>query len=373
MTVKSVFQASLLGGLAVSFSAAKPLCVIGNGTENASQKLADPAYGPIPGEDSVYNNYFGVDPPFPGYLRDAVLPTKRGPPGVDDQVWQNLLSAEWIIFDFYQKAVETFNATAFVAAGYPNTTYQRIQEIRNNEAGHLRIFQNMISPTSVKPGACEHAYPYYDVTSFLALVTVLEISSMAFLTGLVQQAKLPSSQGAFLAIAEVETRHEVWSLIEIWGENPFGGPADTVFPYANEILDTTNAFIVPGSCPKENPVYPSPRQGLPALSAAKDTASLLPGSTIELTFPDPANQPKFAAGKQYYGVFFHAVSNYSVPIDTADFPAKPITVTIPKNFETKGVIVAALADTPGAPTKETIVAGPAVILEQPAALGTALL
>ncbi|KAI0883219.1 ferritin-like domain-containing protein [Annulohypoxylon maeteangense] len=371
MAVRSLFQACLLSPLVSVVSAGPALGKIGSFVQ--TQKLSDPNYGPKPGQDPLFSTYYGVEAPFPGNLRDAVLPTKTGPPGEDDQVWQNLLAAEWIIFDFYQKAVESFNATSFVAAGYPNTTYQRIQEIRNNEAGHLRIFQNQISPTSVKPGGCEYQYPFYDAVSFLALATVLEISSMAFLTGLVQQAKLPSSQGAMLAIAETEARHEVWSLIEIWKQNPFGGPADTTFPYANQILDSTNGYIVPGSCPLENPPFPNPRQNLPSLSAAKGTVSLTPGSNIALNFTNPENQPTFAKGKDYYAVFFHGVYNVSVPIDTKDWPEKEIYVTIPEQFETKGVIVAVVADAEGAPTEETVVAGPGVILEQPAALATKLL
>ncbi|KAI4865047.1 ferritin-like domain-containing protein [Hypoxylon rubiginosum] len=371
MAIRSLFQACLLTPL-VSLTAAKPIQGrIGSFAE--TQKLADPGYGPVPGQDPLFSSYYGKDAPFPAYLSDVVLPTKIGPPGEDDQVWQNLLSAEWIIFNFYQQAVEAFNTSSFIKAGMPNTTYQRIQEIRNNEAGHLRIFQNQISATSLKPGACEYQFPFYDPISFLALVTVLEVSSMAFLTGLVQDATLPSSQAAMLAIAEVETRHEVWSLMEIWKTNPFAGPADTVFPYANQILDTTGAFIVPGSCPKLNPVYPSPRQGLPALSAASDTTSLIPGSNIGLNFTDPTNQPSFAAGTQYYAVFFHGVANISVPVNTTAWPAQEIRVTIPKQFETKGVIVAVVADTPGAPTTDSVVAGPGIILEQPAELAVELI
>ncbi|KAI2608688.1 ferritin-like domain-containing protein [Hypoxylon fragiforme] len=371
MSIRSLFQACLLSPLA-SVALAKPL-VGRSGTFAESQRLADPSYGPIPGQDPVFSTYYGVEAPFPGNLKDPILPTKQGPPGVDDQVWQNLLSAEWIIFSFYQQAVEAFNETSFIKAGMPNSTYKRIQEIRNNEAGHLRIFQTLISPTSIKPGGCKYQFPFYDPISFLALVTVLEVSSMAFLTGLVQQTQLATSQGAMIAIAETEARHEVWSLIEIWKTNPFGGPSDTTFPYANQILDTTTAFIVPGSCPKLNPQYPSPRQGLPALSATHDTKSLTPGSTIGLNFTDPTNQPQFASGQDYYAVFFHGIANISVPINTTGFPEEIIRVTIPKEFETKGVIAAVIADTPGAPTKETVVAGPGIILEQPAELATQLI
>ncbi|KAK8110464.1 uncharacterized protein PG998_006921 [Apiospora kogelbergensis] len=351
-----------LGAIALS----KPVAPVRSAAFLEAQKLADPSYGPVPGQDPIFNTYWGKAPtPHPAY--------QEGPPGVDDQVWQNLLAAEWIIFEFYQQAVEMFNESSFIAAGMPNTTYERVKEIRNNEAGHLRIFQNQISETSVKPGACKYQFPYKDPQSFLALGTVLEISSMAFLTGLVQQVKLNTAKGAMLAIAETETRHEVWALMDIWKVNPLGGPSDTVFPYANEVLGSTGSLVVPGSCPKENPEYPSPNQHLPNLGASKNTKSLAPGSTIDLAFGDPTNQPKFAKGKQYYAVFFHGVANISVPIETCDWPQKNITVTIPPQFEEKGVIAAVVADTPGAPTKETVIAGPGIILEQPEPLGVKLL
>ncbi|KAK4163349.1 hypothetical protein QBC43DRAFT_355095 [Cladorrhinum sp. PSN259] len=342
-----------------------------------AQKLADPTYGPIPGESDLYNYYWGTDRPFPGNISDPIFPTRHGPPGPDDWTWQNLLSAEWLIFEFYQQGIEAFTPEDFARAGMPNTTYRRLMEIRNNEAGHLRIFQNQISPTSIKPGRCRYKFPFTEPVGYLALMTVLEISSMAFLTGLVQQPTISMGKGAMLAIAEVETRHEAWALIDIWKADPFGGPSDTVFPYANEVLDSTNAFIVPGSCPPENPEFPHPRQRLPALSAGVDTNSLTPGSNISLHFPgDVSNQPRFDSHRQYYAVFFHGVLNVSVPIDTrGHYPGsgKDIWVTIPASFETKGVIVACIADEVGAPRKESVVAGPAVILEQPEKLAVALL
>ncbi|KAF9772862.1 hypothetical protein IL306_009405 [Fusarium sp. DS 682] len=338
-----------------------------------AQRLADPNYGPIPAESPLYSTYRGKAPPFPGNITDPILPTKKGKPGTDDMVWQNLLSAEWIIFSFYQQGVEAFNKTSFIKAGYPNTTYYRIQEIRDNEAGHLRIFQDLISETSLKPGACKYQYPFHDPESFLALATFIEISSMAFLTGLVQMAKLPSSQGAMTAIAATETRHEAWSLIDIWNVNPFAGPADTVFPYANQILDLTNGFVIQGSCPKENPAYPNPRQGLPSLNVRPIHKTVTPGSTIAFNFTDNDTLPKFKKNCQYYTAFFHGPWNITVPIDTKDWPEKKIIdVRIPDAFESRGIIIAVVTDTVGAPTKDTVLAGPAIILQQPAKLGAEL-
>ncbi|KAI9150095.1 hypothetical protein HJFPF1_09850 [Paramyrothecium foliicola] len=363
-TLFYIFTLSALAGKAAAVSI--------NVQPGDAQNLADSNYGPIPGQDPIYSDYKGEDPTFPGNIRDAVLPTAEGPPGVDDIVWQNLLSAEWVIFEFYQQGVEAFDSSSFVEAGYPNHTFDAIMEIRNNEAGHLRIFQGQISPTSVKPGACKYHFPYYDALSFLALATILEISSMAFLTGLVQTAKLPASHGAMVAIAEVETRHEVWALLDIWKTNPFAGTSDTVFPYATEILDLTNHYVVPGSCPDANPVFPTPRQNLPAVTPEKGTKSLQPGSTIALNFSDPTNQPHFKHDSDYFATFFHGPTNISVPIETSNWPEEPIQAQIPAAFESKGVIILVISDAAGAPSAESIVAGPNFLLLQPAELGIAL-
>ena len=135
--------------------------------------------------------------------------TSTDPVGEDDVLFQNLLSAEWAVYSFYQQGVEAFNQSVFIDLGLPNTTYQRITEIRDNEAGHLRIFQDSISSASIKPGACRYEYGFADAMEFLALQNIIEISSMVFLTGLVQQAKALSTMGALVAIGETESRHEV--------------------------------------------------------------------------------------------------------------------------------------------------------------------
>jgi len=333
----------------------------------APLQLSDPSYGPIPGESPLYSTYTGTAAPFPGNVTGAILNTTSGPPGEDDLLFQNLLAAEHVIFAFYQQGVERFNATAFTDAGYLNTTYERIQQIRDNEAGHLRIFQDQISTNSIKPGPCQYNYPFTDPASYLALQTIIEVSSMAFLTGLELQAKLDISKAALVAIAATESRHNTWALIDNYNTNPFAGPSDTIFPYANEILDSTNVWVVEGSCPAENPVYPSPRQSLPPISVGTGTKSLAPGSSLTFNFTNPANQPHFASGKDYYAVFFHGLTNITVPFDT-----NAHTATIPARFEALGVIIAVIADEEGAPTKQNVLAGPLILTESPSVLAEGL-
>ena len=183
---------------------------------------------------------------------------------------------------------------------------------------------------------------------------------MTFLTGLVLQANTNVSKGALVAIAETEARHEVWHLIDIWKANPFSGPADTSFPYANELLDLTNDFVIPGSCPSQNPLYPNLRQNLPQFVVAANSSSLLPGAGVTFVFSSAANVPNFEAGREYWAVFYHGLDVISVPFDV-----KTNSTVIPSVFERKGVYLVVIADQQGAPTLGSVVAGPLNIFEQP--------
>jgi hypothetical protein len=331
--------------------------------------LSDPSVGPIPGESSLYSDYRGKAPPFPANQSAPVPATATGPPGPDDLLFQNLLSAEWAVYSLYQQAVEAFNTSSFTDLGLPNTTYSRVAEIRDNEAGHLRIFQDSISPNSLKPGACKYDFGFDgDAESWLELQVSIEVGSMAFLTGLVQQSNTAATSGALVAIAETESRHNAWSLIAVFNVDPFAGPADTTFPYANQVLDLTNQFIVPGSCPKENPVYPTPSQHLP-LIRVNDTLSGYtggPGSPIQFTYHNTTGasvEPDFHPDKHHFAVYFHGVNNISVP-----FGPKAGLSKIPAQFEGKGIIVLVIADEEGAPTEESVIAGPLILVQQPAGL-----
>lgn len=64
--------------------------------------------------------------------------------------------------------------------------------------------------------------------------------------------------------------------------------------------------------------------------------------------------------KTYYAVFFHEIANVSMPFDT-----KINTTTIPDFDLDKGLIVGVIADVEGATYKESVVAGPVLLVEQP--------
>lgn len=104
-----------------------------------------PAQLPFPGQYEPYNTARGGQPPIPGNLRGSTPPTEESPPGPDDALFQQLLHAEWGVVAFYQYAVDHFTLEDFTKLGFPNDTMDRLQEIRNNEAGHLNILANVRS------------------------------------------------------------------------------------------------------------------------------------------------------------------------------------------------------------------------------------
>ena len=320
----------------------------------------NPSCGPIPGQSSTYNIYHGKSGPFPA---DDLAPLPANvdvPIGADDVLFQNLMSAEWVVFSFYQAGVEAFNSSSFTDLGYPNTTFDRIAEIRDNEAGHLRIFQNAISNASLVPGACKYDYGFgTDAAQYLALQQLIEIVSITFLSGLIREAQLEANKGVLVMAATVEARHTVWSLLDVFSVSPFAGPTDTAYPYANQILNTTRQFIMPGSCPPENPPYPEPSQNLPVMQTVFNSSTVTPGGTATFEFSPPIS---FDYGKDYFVVFNHGVENITVPFDIQSQSA-----TIP-SFEHRGITVAVLADTPGAPTEDSVLAGPDILVFQPSAL-----
>jgi hypothetical protein len=334
---------------------------------SSSQNKLQSAADTVAGESSLFVDYTGKKTPLASNWTKAIPANSSGPAGPDDLLFQNLLSAEWIIYSFYQQAVENLCPSDFAKLGLPNTTYQRINEIRDNEAGHVRIFQDQISNNSVKPGPCKYEFGFgHNATIFLALQVYIEVSSMAFLTGLSLQAEANISKSALMAIGQVETRHNTWSLIDVYNTSPFSGPSDTIYPYANQILDTTNPFVVSGSCPVENPTYPSPRQGLPRISFLGNGTTARPGSDLRFVFEPANNQPEFERGKNYYAVFYHGLKTVSVP-----YNPKKNDFKIPSQFDHEaGIIMVSIADEVDAPTEESVVAGPLIILEQPGKLTT---
>ncbi|ORX94272.1 hypothetical protein K493DRAFT_352631 [Basidiobolus meristosporus CBS 931.73] len=116
------------------------------------------------------------------------------------------------------------------------------------------------------------------------------------------------------------------------------------------LFATTNAFSasnisdhIYGPIPGESSSY-NTYDGVTALILRSTTEPILPTSN-----GDETHVPSYDEGKPYYAVFFHGVLSITMPFDT-----KASALVIAKEFEEKGA---------------SVVAGPLIILLQPAGLG----
>lgn len=101
----------------------------------------------IPGQYTPWSDARGLDPPFPGDVQGAILPTEEGPAAPDDILWQTLVTAEWIVFDFYVIGLQMFGPADFDKLGLNGTlVYDRLMEIRDNEAGKSLCASSILRP-----------------------------------------------------------------------------------------------------------------------------------------------------------------------------------------------------------------------------------
>jgi hypothetical protein len=56
----------------------------------------------IPGDSPLFVSYTGKATPLVSTYNRVMPATRHGFPGLDDLLFQNLLSAEWIIYSFYK-------------------------------------------------------------------------------------------------------------------------------------------------------------------------------------------------------------------------------------------------------------------------------
>jgi hypothetical protein len=199
----------------------------------------------------------------------------------------------------------------------------------------------------------------------MGAVVFIEAGSLAFLSGLIQVAQLNATKAALVAVAQVESRHSTWSLSFGFGADPFTGPVETVYPYPNQILATEDFWIIPGSCPAANPPYPIGGQDIPPLTYFPYVSDIRPGGALWLTYVNPNRTANIIPGKQYYSVTFHALYNITQPFN----PVRG-NMTIPAEIEPRGMVVICIADEPGAPTPESVVAGPIILTLSPGIVNT---
>jgi len=217
-----------------------------------------------------------------------------------------------------------------------------------------------------KPGKCKYNYGFQEANTlvtqaqtYMALVSVIELGSMAYLTGLAQNSSTAAGLATIMGVISAETRHLTWVNSAVLAGDPFAGPSDTVYPYATQILSNTKQFVIDGSCPSGNPTYPIGDQLLPKLSPA-NTSMIQEGGFIDLTFKNASHgdhsPPSLKTGDNISVVFFHSLWNYTVPI-TVDDPSV-LRAQIPNITSWSGELIVTLTDQQSIQKAKDVIAGP---------------
>ncbi|PWN91062.1 hypothetical protein FA10DRAFT_302238 [Acaromyces ingoldii] len=288
----------------------------------------------------------------------------------DQGLLQNLLAAEWIVDGLYRAGMKTFKASDFVDAGFPTDTYSQLKAVYENENGHLRVFEDAIASTNIKPGRCQYLYGFEDIKNrtlqvqkYMVIVSEIEIGSMAYLTGLAQQAESAETLATIMGTISAETRHLTFVNGQVLRIGSFVGPTDTVYPWPLQILSTTKQLIVPGSCPKQNPEYPSPDQKLPKLSLNTSASDIKRANgTMNIAFAKPSGgdlpplQRSSPEASNLHAIFFNSLFNYTVKASFLEDGS--IFVNMPTLTANNGNLLVAIANTSNVRSKEDIVAGP---------------
>lgn len=278
----------------------------------------------------------------------------------DQKLFQNLLAAEWIVDSMYASGLEFFAPSDFTTAGYPNNTYDQLKSVYQNENGHLRIFERAIESTIIKPGRCNYSFGFEHITNktlavqvYMNIVSQVEIGSMAYLTGLAHEAENVETLYTIMGTISAETRHLTFVNGQVLDVGDFVGPTDTIYPFPLQLLSVTKQFIIPNSCPPENPPYPSPDQNLPKLSLDVKRSNIQSkNGTLTLT----ADLKGFQSNKTLSVIFFQSVFNYTK--QATSLGNNTLQVKIPNLTSDKGNLIVALSNTSHVTKKEDILAGP---------------
>ncbi|KAK4686897.1 hypothetical protein P7C73_g3222, partial [Tremellales sp. Uapishka_1] len=265
----------------------------------------------------------------------------------DTQVLQYALTLENLESTFYNQALTKYSQQDFEDAGYPAWVRNRVSQVAMHEASHVKLLTAALGNQSV--AACEYAFPYTDVRSFLVFACGLENIGVSAYLGAAQYITEPSYVTIAGSILTVEARHQSFFYAPVLKQSPWTGPYDT--PLGLDMVYTLAAQLIT-SCPDSNAVNPLmlPTMAYPAL-----TVMMMPifnaaaGSSIMLSYNGSDSQ-----SGDTYAAFYNGLGSTTVKINNGN-------VTLPEGLQGYSFVLVTSSSTVAGVTMGNIVAGPAEI------------
>lgn len=265
----------------------------------------------------------------------------------DAEILNYALTLEHLEATFYAEGIKKLKAYDFEKIGVPSEFYANLQEIASDEATHVTFLTSALQSAGYGAvAACTYDFGYTDAEGFLQIASILEGTGVSAYLGAAQYITSKEYLTAAGAILTVEARHSAYlrDNQRPQRESPFPSPFDIPLDF-DEVYSLAAGFIT--GCPAGNAKLLPALKAFPAL-AVKQSGELKAGMTITVT------AAKAVAAKAAY--FITTLGPVAAQLQGS---GTTYQVTIPSGVQagqeylvlTKG----------GAPTDDTIVAGPALV------------
>lgn len=278
----------------------------------------------------------------------------------DLEVLAFALNLENLEVNFYTLGLSLFNDSDFTAAGFPEGTRGRFEQILEHELVHVSLLQSVLGPLAPQP--CNYSFPVNQVSDMVAISFALESTGEAAYMGGVGVLENKRILSTAASIEAVEARQSSY-LSGLNGLAPWYGPFDTPLNMT-QVISLAAGFIV--SCPSTN--FPLVVEPVPTLTVTPSfNITVGTNVTVSIGAPDfsPSNfpivdnslsmAPHNAAWTGKFLAYFHGGLNVSFSPIAADN-----TTTIPDGLA--GAVWAQVVTTDqGVPTLEQTVSGVAML------------
>ena len=118
-----------------------------------------------------------------------------------------------------QQALEKYSASDFADAGFPDWVRARVSEVAMHEKTHVNLLTAALGGDAVE--ACQYAFPYTDVRSFLVFACGLENIGVSAYLGAAGYIQDPSYLTIAATITTVEARHQSFLYAPVLKQAPW--------------------------------------------------------------------------------------------------------------------------------------------------------
>lgn len=228
---------------------------------------------------------------------------------IDPTVLNYALTLEHLEAAFYKTALDSYDAAAFEAAGYPWWVRYRLTEIANHEASHVTLLTGALTAAGANAtAACTYEFGLTGPASVLATAQVLEGVGVSAYTGAAALITSKDYLTVAASILAVEARHASWIRGGAQNQDSFPAAYDTPLGL-NEVYSLAAPFIT--SCPETNPALPV--KAFPTLTASAGPYAA--GDSLSLSWANSTDGAFaiFLSGQTQAVAAFNADGQVTIP------------------------------------------------------------